>query len=192
MDAYRIRKWVSHVEEIAHDGGAPTEEPLIKAAVGVVFANPFAGRYVEDLDELIAPSAELGRELGARAASLLGGRPVLSYGKGGIAGIAGEQEHVVACVTTIFGDALRGAVGGGEAWISSVTKVASAGAPIDIPLAHKDALYVRAHYDGITLAAPDVPRPDELFVVVGVATGGRPHHRVGGIAADEITGGGLR
>jgi hypothetical protein len=192
MQSYQVRKWVSHVEEINHDGGSPLELPLIKAAVGVVITNPFAGQpYVADLSSLTDPSAELGTELGRRAAALLGGRPVESYGKGGIVGVNGEQEHLVACVTTIFGNALRDAVGGGDAWISSVTKVASAGASIDVPLAHKNALYVRSHYDGITFAAPDVPRPDEIFVVVGVATGGRPHHRVGGLKASEITGGGL-
>jgi hypothetical protein len=189
---YQIRKWVSHVEEISHDGGTPLEVPMIKAAVGVVITNPYAGLWVDDLSPLTDPSAELGTELGARAAALLGGRPVQSYGKGGIAGIGGEQEHLVACVTTIFGDAFRDAIGGGEAWISSTTKTASAGALIDIPLAHKDALYVRANYDSISFGAPDVPRPNELFIVVAVATGGRVHERVGGLTASEITGGGLR
>ncbi|KTS05708.1 amino acid synthesis family protein [Microbacterium testaceum] len=192
MSSYSIRKWVSHVEEVRHDGGEPLSTPLVKAAVGVVIANPFAGQRVQDLSELTEPSAELGRELGARAAALLGGLPVQSYGKGGIAGLAGEQEHLVACVTTIFGDAFREAVGGGEAWISSSSKVAAAGASLDIPLAHKDALYVRSHYDSVMITAPDVPKPDELFVVVGVASGPRPHERVGGLRADEITGGGLR
>jgi hypothetical protein len=190
--AYRIRKWVSTVEEIHHDGGDPVDPPLIKAAVGVVIANPFAGQRVSDLSALTDPSAELGTELGRRAAALLGGRPVESYGKGGIAGLDGEQEHLVACVTTVFGDAFRDAVGGGEAWISSATKTASAGAALDVPLAHKDALYVRSHYDSIAISAPDVPRPGELFVVVAVATGARVHQRVGGLAASEITGGGLR
>jgi hypothetical protein len=189
---YAIRKWVSHVEEINHDGGTPLDEPLIKAAVGVIFTNPFAGQRVDDLSPLTTPSAWLGTELGRRAAALLGGREVQSYGKGGIAGLAGEQEHLVACVTTVFGDAFRDAVGGGEAWISSVTKVASAGASIDVPLAHKDALYVRSHYDGVTFSVPDGPKPDELFVAVAVSTGARPHERVGGLHASEITGGGLR
>jgi hypothetical protein len=191
LEDYTVRKWVSHVEEVWHDGGEPLDQPLIKAAVGVVIANPFAGTWVEDLSPLTTPSAALGTELGTRAVALLGGRPVQSYGKGGIAGVDGEQEHVVACVTTIFGDAFRDAVGGGQAWISSVTKSGSAGTSIDIPLAHKDALYVRANYDGITLAAPDGPKPRELFIVVAVATRGRVHERVGGLKASDITGGGL-
>lgn len=192
MQHYDARTWISTVEEINHDGGDPVDPPLLKAAVGVVIRNPFAGRRVDDLSPLTGPSAELGTELGRRAVALLGGRPVESYGKGGIAGLNGEQEHVVACVTSVFGDALRDAVGGGEAWISSVTKVAAPGFPIDIPLAHKDALYVRSHYDGITLTAPASPRPDELLIVVAVATGGRVHERSGGLKPSEITGGGLR
>lgn len=192
MSEYRIRKWVSHVEEIRHDGGDPSDPPLIKAAVGVVIENPFAGRRIDDLSALTLPSAELGSALGERAAALLGGRPVEGYGKGGIAGLNGEQEHLVACVTTIFGDAFRDAVGGGEAWISSTTKTASAGAALDVPLAHKNALYVRSHYDSVSISSPDAPKPDELLVVVAVSTGPRVHERVGGVKADEISGGGLR
>jgi hypothetical protein len=189
---YRIRKWVSVVEEIQHDGGDAVAEPLLKAAVGVVIANPFARVHVRDLSPLTDPSAWLGTELGKRAVALLGGRAAQSYGKGGIAGVAGEQEHVVACVTTVFGNALRDAVGGGAAWISSATKVGAAGAALDLPLAHKDALYVRSHYDAITLSVPDAPRPDELLIAVAVASGGRVHHRTGGLAAADIAGDGLR
>jgi hypothetical protein len=188
---YEIRKWVSQVEEINHDGGTPGR-PLVKAAVGVIFRNPFSGSYVEDLSALIEPSGKLGMELGLRAVALLGGLPVASYGKGGIVGVAGEQEHVVACVTSVFGNGLREAVGGGDAWIASFTKVASAGEPLDIPLAHKDALYVRSHYDGLTLSVPDAPRPDEIMVCIAVASGPRVHERSGGINPAEIQGGGLR
>ncbi|GAA4894650.1 amino acid synthesis family protein [Streptomonospora salina] len=182
---YRVRRWVGTVEEIVHENGPRPDEPLVKAACGVVIGNPFAGSYATDLSALTAPSAALGTELGRRAAALLGDREVQSYGKGGIAGVNGEQEHVVACVTTVFGDALRAAVGGGTAWISSATKTAAPGTPIDIPLAFKDEIYVRSHYDAITLSAPDAPRPDELLICVAVATRGRVHHRVGGLDAEE-------
>ncbi len=192
IEGYDIRKWVGHVEEIVHEGGPAVAVPLVKAAVGVVIRNPFAGRWVDDLSPLTDPSASLGRELGRRASALLGDLPVVAYGKGGIAGVGGEQEHLVACITTVFGDAFRDAVGGGEAWISSASKTGSAGEPIDIPLAHKDALYVRANYDAITISCPDVPRPDELFIVVAVASAGRVHQRVGGLTPAEISGGGLR
>jgi hypothetical protein len=174
------------VQEKLHDVGPAPALPLVKAAVAVVIKNPFAGRWVEDLSPLIDPSASLGTELGARALALLGGRPAESYGKGGIAGLDGEQEHVVACVTTVFGNAFRDAIGGGEAWISSATKSAAAGSSIDIPLAYKDEVYVRSHYDAITLTLPDAPRPDELVIIAAVATGGRLNARVGGITAAEV------
>ncbi|MHC9044536.1 amino acid synthesis family protein [Microbacterium saperdae] len=183
---YQVRAFHSFVQETLHDVGPAPSLPLVKAAVAVVIKNPFAGRWVEDLSPLIDPSASLGTELGARALALLGGRPAESYGKGGIAGLDGEQEHVVACVTTVFGNAFRDAIGGGEAWISSATKSAAAGSSIDIPLAYKDEVYVRSHYDAITLTLPDAPRPDELVIIAAVATGGRLNARVGGITAAEV------
>jgi hypothetical protein len=182
---YEVRAWYGFVQEVEHDGGPPADEPLIKAASAVVIRNPFAGRHQHDLSALVEASAELGAELGRRAVALLRGRKAESYGKAGIVGTSGEQEHAVACLTTIFGDAFRAAIGGGEAWISSVSKTACAGASIDIPLAYKDELYVRSHYDAISISAPDAPRPDELLICVAVATGGRVHQRVGGKTVAE-------
>ncbi|MFD1212922.1 amino acid synthesis family protein [Arthrobacter sp. GCM10027362] len=184
-DFYEVRSFHSTIQEIVHEGGPAAEEPLLKACVGVVIRNPFAGRYVEDLSPLTSPSPALGTELGRRTAALLGGRKVEGYGKGGIAGLAGEQDHVVACVTTVFGNAFRDAVGGGAAWISSTTKTAAAGTAIDIPLAFKDEVYVRSHYDTISFQVPDGPRPDELLICVAVSTGGRIHERVGGLSVAE-------
>ena len=178
-NAYDVRSWYSTVQEIRHDGGE-TGDVLVKAAVGVVIRNPFAGKFVSDLSPLTGPSPVIGHALGQRAVALLGGRPVESYGKGGIAGTAGEQEHVVACITTLFGNPLRAEVGGGDAWISSASKGAAAGTSIDIPLAHKDELYIRSHYDAVTFSASDGPRPEELLLCVAVASGPRIHQRVGG------------
>jgi hypothetical protein len=182
---YQVRGWFSTVHEIRHDGGRPGDT-LIKAAVGVVIRNPFAGKFVAELSGLTDPSPAIGHALGQRAAALLGNRPVESYGKGGIAGTAGEQEHVVACITTAFGDPLRQQVGGGKAWISSVSKVAPAGTAIDIPLAHKDELYIRSHYDAVTFSVPDGPRPDELLICIAVASGPRVHQRVGGKTVADL------
>lgn len=182
---YEVRQWFGFVQEVIHERGPVPEQRLFKAAAGVVFKNPFAGRYVEDLAPLTASSASIGTALGARVLALLGGNPVEGYGKGGLAGIDGEQDHVVACITTVFGDAFREAVGGGAAWISSATKTAAAGASLDIPLAFKDELYVRSHYDAVTIALPDAPRPDELLICVAASTRGRIHHRVGGLTRDE-------
>jgi hypothetical protein len=183
---YKVRAWHSFVQETVHELGPAPEQPLVKAAVAVVFENPFTGRWVEDLSPLTDGSESLGTELGRRAVALLGGRPVESYGKGGLVGVNGEQEHIVACVTTVFGNALRAAVGGGEAWISSATKVAATGASIDIPLAYKDEVYVRSHYDAITLTLPDAPRPDEIVIIAAVATGGRVNARVGGMTVADV------
>ncbi|NMG37791.1 amino acid synthesis family protein [Chelativorans sp. ZYF759] len=183
--SYDVRGWYASVHEIRHDGGEPGSG-LVKVAVGVVIRNPFAGKFVSDLSALTDPSPAIGHALGGRAAALLGDRPIESYGKGGIAGTAGEQEHVVACVTTAFGDPLRQQVGGGLAWISSVTKVASPGTAIDIPLAHKDELYIRSHYDAVTFCVPDGPRPDELLICVAVASGPRVHQRVGGKTVADL------
>jgi hypothetical protein len=91
-------------------------------------------------------------------------------------------------LTTVFGNEMRAAAGGGKAWISSLTKRAAPGASIDIPLAHKDALYVRSHYDGITVTLPDAPLPDEIAIIAAYASRGRPNHRVGGPKASEIKG----
>ncbi len=190
--AYDIRKWIVQTETIERAAGRELASPLVKAVAGVVIRNPFAGRYEQDLSELIEPSPWLGAELGRRAVAALGGLPVQSYGKGGVAGLAGEQEHVVACITTPFGDALRAEVGGGAAWISSATKIGGPGVQLDIPLAHKDALYVRSHYDAITVQLADGPLPDELLVVVAVASGGRPLERVGGLRVANIEGDGLQ
>ncbi len=182
---YEVRGWYSCVQEIRHDGGAPGE-PLIKVAAGIIIRNPFAGKYAADLSALTQPSASIGHALGKRAVDLLGGRPAESYGKGGIAGTSGEQEHVVACITTEFGNPLRDEIGGGDAWISSASKVAAAGTFIDIPLAHKDELYIRSHYDAITFGVPDGPRPDELLICVAAATGPRVHQRVGGKTVADL------
>jgi hypothetical protein len=183
---YEVREWFGFVQEIEHGGGPRPSEPLLKAAVGVIIKNPFAGRYVEDLSPLTIPSASLGSALGARAVALLDGRAVQSYGKGGIAGTAGEQDHVVACITTVFGDAFRESVGGGAAWISSATKMGGLGASLDIPLAFKDELYVRSHYDAVSVTVADAPLADELMICVAVATGGRIHERTGGLTRTEF------
>lgn len=183
---YEVRGWFSSVQEICHDGGSPGDS-LMRVAAGVVIRNPFAGKFVTDLSPLTNPSDAIGHALGQRAVALLEGRPVESYGKGGIAGTAGEQEHVVACITTTFGNPLREQVGGGAAWISSVSKVAAAGTAIDIPLAHKDELYIRSHYDAITFCVPDGPRPDEILICVAVASGPRVHQRVGGKTVADLT-----
>lgn len=180
-----MRKWVGHVEEIEHDGGPRQHEPLRRAVAAVVIANPLAGRYVEDLATLVEPSGRLGEELGRRALALLDGRPVEGYGKAGMCGVHGEQEHVAACLTTTFGDGFRRGVGGGRAWLASTKKVGGPGESLDIPLAYRHHLHVRSHYDTATLRVVDAPRPDELLLAVAVTSRGRVHARVGGLTRTE-------
>jgi hypothetical protein len=192
MTALSIRKWVTTVEEIHHDGGPSVDEPLVKAAVGVVIKNPYAGRWSDSLGDLIEPSVPLAVELVARCRAALGGRIAESCGKAAIVGTAGEQDHGVACVTTPFGDAMREEIDG-ITWVTSTSKVAAPGTPIDVPLAYRRALFVREYYDTVTLTVPDGPKHDEIVVVAAMATRGRVHHRVGGLTRDEVSvGDGLR
>ncbi len=189
--AFRIRKWWTAVEEVVHEGGPPTNVPLRKVAVGVVIHNPCAGRWADELDALLTPSGDLARILVARTRAALGVE-AQSCGKAAIVGVDGEQEHGVACLTTPFGDALRDGIGG-STWVTSTTKVATAGTAIDVPLAYKRALFVREFYDTITVAVPDAPRGDEIVVVCALASNGRVHQRVGGLTRDAATkGDGLR
>ncbi len=182
-----VRKWFSFVEHHV-DHGHEHAAPLRKMAVAAVIENPYAGEQVEDLQPMIAASEELGREMGMVLVESFGPYKIQSYGKAGIAGLAGEQEHANALLTTTFANPLREAVGGGKAWISSFTKRAPPGSPIDVPLASKDALYIRSHYDGMTVALPDSPLPDEIAVIFCVANRGRIGARVGGLKFENMKG----
>ena len=184
-----ISRILTFFDEVRSASGRRTEPPLRKSAAVAIVKNPYAGKYVEDLSPLVTASEAIGREICSHRRSRCS-RPHKpeSYGKAAIIGINGEQEHGVAMLTTVYGNVMREAAGGGKAWISSFTKRAAPGATIDIPLAHKDALYVRSHYDGITITLPDAPLPDEIAIICAFANRGRPNHRVGGLAADEIKG----
>jgi len=180
-----IRKVQVVLEETRLAAGRPGRRPLRKVAAIAVVANPLAGQgFVEDLSLLVESSSELGAELGRLALQTLGGE-VQSYGKAAIAGIAGEQEHANACLTSAFGDAFRSAIGGGRAWITSATKVGGPGTAIDVPLAYKDELWVRSHYDAMEVRVPDGPLPEELVVIAAVADRGRLHDRLGGLSLEE-------
>jgi hypothetical protein len=182
-----IKRVLTFMDEVRTGAGQRIDPPLRKVAVVAVIDNPFAGRFEPDLKPLTDASDAIGRHICSLAVSLLGQQPE-SYGKAAVIGLNGEQEHGVAMLTTVFGNVMREAAGGGKAWISSFTKRAAPGAAIDIPLAHKDALYVRSHYDGITITLPDAPLPDEIAVICAYANRGRPNHRVGGLSVGEIKG----
>ncbi len=181
-----IRKIYTIIDEtrdifgVNDPGGA-----LRRVAACAVITNLYAGRgLVKDLTALIEPSRELGYLLGTLALQSLGS-PAESYGKAAIAGTAGEQEHAVACITSVFGNALRESLGGARAWIPSTSKVGPPGTAIDVPLAFKDELWVRSHYDALEVRVPDAPLPDEIVVIVVLANRGRLHARLGGLTKEE-------
>ncbi len=176
MELVRIR---TIIDRIYAEGFRPVAKPLHKIAVGAVIKNPFAGRYVDDLSDLYETGAELGALLGATAVAQLQDEPQ-SYGKAAIVGMNGELEHAAALMHPTLGAPLREAVGGGKAIIPSAKKMGGPGTAIDVPLHHKDAMYVRSHFDAMAFRIDDAPAADEIVVIIAVADGGRPQARVGG------------
>jgi hypothetical protein len=181
-----IRRSFAIVEERREEAGRPAARPLRRVAAVAVVENPYAGRYVDDLKPMIEGSVQLGQDIADIALRAFGQHEVQSYGKGGIVGLAGEQEHANALLTTAFANPIRDAIGGGDAWISSFTKKGGPGTLIDIPMNHKDDVYVRSHYDGMSVMLPDAPMPDEVAVIFCIANGGRLNARVGGLTHDEV------
>jgi hypothetical protein len=169
----KIRRTFTVIDERREEAGRVSNLPLRRVAAVAVVENPYAGRYIEDLKPMIDASVTLGKELGSLALSAFGDHEVQSYGKGGIVGADGEQEHANALLTTAFANPIRDLLGGGDAWISSFTKKGGPGTPIDIPMNHKDEVYVRSHYDGMSLVFPDAPMPDEVAVIFCLANRGR-------------------
>ncbi len=182
-----VRKIVTVVEEVHTEGGkADGGGPLKKAAVAVVFKNPYAGQpFTEDLSELIDASASLGRLIGERVSAAIDGE-VESHGKAVVVGTAGEQEHGNAAKTTTFGNPFREGFGGGKAWLPSTTKRSAPGASVDVPLCYKDEIWIRSHYDTITVQIEDAPAPDEIVLIGAVASRGRLNARVGGKSKEEV------
>jgi hypothetical protein len=179
-----LRKLVTIVEETLSDGGRPARRPVRRAAALAVLENPFAGRFVEDLEPLVAAGEELGALLAKRATEALGA-PAESYGKAAIVGEQGELEHAAALLHPRLGAPLRAAVGGGKAIIPSAKKSGGPGTAIDVPLHFKDAAFVRTHYDAMEVRLPDAPRAGEIVLAIVVTDGGRPHPRIGGLTIDE-------
>ena len=185
-----IRKIVTSVEETRLEMGRAVAPPIRRAIAAIVLQNPFAGRYVEDLSELIEAGATLGAELAERAIAALGipGDQVQSFGKAAIVGEAGELEHAAALLHPKMGAPVRSALGKGPALIPSAKKRGGPGTPIDIPLGHKDAAFVRSHFDAIEARITDAPMRDEILLCLALTTGGRPLPRIGGVTVDEIIG----
>ncbi len=185
-----IRKLITIVEDTVREAGQDIHPPTRKAAAIAVVENPFAGRHAEHLDELIGLGEMLGALLGERAVHALGIPPgdVQSYGKAAIVGEDGELEHAAAILHPKLGAPLRAAVEKGAALVPSAKKRGGMGASIDVPLGHKDAAYMRSHFDAMEIRVPDAPRRDEIVVAVVVTDSGRPLARIGGLAISEIQG----
>ena len=185
-----IRKLLVLVEETRREMGRAVEPATRKAVAVAVIRNPFAGSYAADLEPLMAIGEELGGLLGKRAVAALGIAPAAaeSYGKAAIVGADGELEHAAAILHPRLGKPLRDAVEKGAALVPSAKKMGGLGTPIDVPLGHKDAAFVRSHFDAIEVRLPDAPRSDEILVAVAVTDSGRPAPRIGGLQKHEIKG----
>lgn len=185
-----IRKIVTVIEETLMEGGRDVSPPTRRAAAIAVIDNPFAGKFVDDLAPLIAIGEELGELLAARAVAALGieGSKVQSYGKAAAVGENGELEHAAAILHPKLGAPVRKILGKGAALIPSSKKRGGLGAVLDIPLGHKDAAFVRSHFDGMEVQINDAPRANEVMVAVAVTDSGRPLPRVGGLTIEEIKG----
>lgn len=184
-----IRKRLTVIEEIFHEGGVPAKQPLRRGAVLCVIRNPFAGRYVEDIAGFMDDLTPLGVAMAGSLLKSLGGdaSAIQGYGKGAIIGSAGELEHG-ALWHVPGGYAMREILGEAKAIVPSAKKVGGPGARLDVPVTHINASYVRSHFDAMEIGIPDAPRADELLLALVMTTGSRIHARVGGLKANEIKG----
>ena len=184
-----IRKVVHVLEEIFHEGGPRAEVPLRRAAALAVIRNPFAGRYVEQIEEFMNDLKPLGVEMATLLVAELGGdaKVVEGYGKGAIVGANGELEHG-ALWHVPGGYAMRENLNGAKAIVPSTKKVGGPGTRLDVPITHINASYVRSHFDAMEVGIPDAPRVDEMVLALVMTTGARIHARVGGLKASEIKG----
>lgn len=186
----KIRKIVVTVEDTLTEQGQSISPPTRRAAAIAVIENPFAGQYVEDLEPLMEIGEELGGLLGERCVAALGITPAeaQSYGKAALVGETGELEHAAALLHPRMGKPLRAAVEKGAALVPSSKKMGAMGTPLDIPLGHKDAAYVRSHFDGMEVRINDAPRTNEIMVAIAVTDSGRPLPRVGGLEHKDAKG----
>jgi len=183
MGLAKIRKIVTVVEETHEEAGQSIAPATRRAAAIAVIENPFAGRFEADLEPLMAIGEELGGLLGDACVAALGISPAAaeSYGKAALVGENGELEHAAAILHPRLGAPLRTAVEKGAALVPSNKKRGGMGHPLDVPLGHKDAAYVRSHFDGMEVSVNDAPRANEILVAVAVTDSGRPLPRVGGL-----------
>ena len=183
-----IRKLVVSVEETHSEMGQRIQPVTRKATAVAVIANPFAGIFQEDLSALFDFGADLGGLLARRCIEALGIMPEAaeSFGKAAMVGENGELEHAAAILHPKLGAPLRAELGGGVALVPSAKKRGGPGQTLDVPLGHKDAAYVRSHFDSVEVRLADAPRADEILLAVAVTDSGRPLPRIGGLKVDQI------
>ena len=184
-----IRKTLISVEEIFHEGGPVAAQPLKRGVALAVIRNPFAGRYEPEIQGFMDELKPLGLQMARELIRTLGGDPkrIEGYGKGAIVGAGGEIEHG-ALWHVPGGYAMREALGGAKAIVSSTKKVGGPGTRLDVPVTHINASYVRSHFDAVEVGLADAPRADEIVLALVMTTGARVHARVGGLEAGEIKG----
>jgi hypothetical protein len=188
MTEISVRKSQLIVDKIWHDGGPALQQPRLRGAILTVIGNPFAGRYVEEIQSFMKPLESLGVGMAHELAAALGGPKVIqSYGKAAIVGLDGELEHG-ALWHAPGGYSMREVLGGTKAIVPSTKKVGPAGARIDVPLHHVNAAYVRSHFDAMEVGIADAPKPGEIIYILAMGTGPRVHDRAGGLKASEIKG----
>ena len=186
-DLIKVRKIVTHIENIYHEGGPANTEPIKKGAILIVLENPYAGSYVEDITPMMEALKPMGLDAANQLIGLLGGADqIQSYGKGSIVGEAGELEHG-ALWHVPGGYAMREALGGALAIVPSAKKVGGIGCRMDIPITHINASYVRSHFDAMEVYVQDAPRANEIVYGLVMTTGGRTHARLGGLEVEQIS-----
>lgn len=173
-----IRRLFTTREVIRTEMGRPLDTAIVRATGIALVANPFAGRFAEDLAPLFQAGRDIGEQLSGELSGMLDG-PAVAYGKGALVGLAGELEHGGACIHPMLGKPMRQAIGGGEAVIPSNVKIAAPGSTLDVPLGHKDNVWSFDHFDTVTVFLADGPRADEIAIVLALADGGRPLPRCG-------------
>ncbi len=189
MPEPQIRKSAILTETVFHEGGPAPEVPLRRAAAMTVIANPFAGRYVEDIAGFMEDLKPLGAQMAQDLIDALGGDAsvIEGYGKGAIVGANGELEHG-ALWHVPGGYAMRAKIAESMAIVPSTKKLGAPGTRLDVPITHTNASYVRSHFDAMEVGLPDAPKADEILLVLVMTTGGRIHARVGGLKAEDVKG----
>lgn len=183
----KIRKKLLNVESIYHEGGPARQTPIVMASIAVVIANPYAGRYVEDLSQLVEDAKVLAKEIVPELLAAVGGADkVQAYGKGAIVGLNGELEHG-AIWHEAGGWSMRAELPQAKSIVPAAKVVACAGTRLQIPLHHIEACYVRSHFTTMDVGAIDSPRPDELLYALVVSNGSRVHQRLGGLRPEDVS-----